>query len=179
MRGFVFMSAATLFVVAGTWGALLGRSPERCSSTSDPHADAAFPDPSRRERLRAAAEPLARRVGETVRGYLGTPGPRSQSLLLSAAMHALFVLQTLPVFVPALLGAVALGLFRREAARTLVKFSSPTLAFAAKRILLAALLALGVFALTPMAVPYWFAYTALGVMTTTLAIYVENIPVKI
>lgn len=179
MKGFIFMPAATLLVVAGIWAALLGRSPGPSVDVSDPHAEAAYPDPSRRERLRAAAQPMAGRVGETVGGYLGTPGSRSQALLLSAAMHAVFVLHCLPVFVPALLGAVALGLFRREAARTLVKFSSPTFAFAAKKIFLAALLALGVFALTPMAVPYWSAYAALGVMTATLAIYVENIPVKI
>lgn len=171
MRGLVFYLAVATLCVAGVWGLVLGRS----QLPDDAALAGAFPDLSNRQRLRSKAEELASRVAAATRSHVAVP----QTLLVSAAVHALFVRVALPVFLPALAAALALGLFRREAARTLAKFSSPTVAFAAKKLFLAALLALVVFALTPVAVPFWTAYAALGVMVATVAVYVENIPVKI
>ncbi len=85
----------------------------------------------------------------------------------------------LPLFLASLAAAFLPGALLRERLRFGTAYASPSVSFLAKRLAEGGLLVLFVWSFSPLPLPYWVFYPALGGVAMGTATYVANLPLRL
>lgn len=111
-----------------------------------------------------------------------TPVPARAQFTQAAAVvriHALVLLEALPVLAALLSGALVLGLARREGLRSGPAFASPTRAYFGKHLGVIAVVYLASFAIAPLALPPESIWWGGGGAALGGYLYFANLPLKV
>ena len=84
-----------------------------------------------------------------------------------------------PFFLAGMGAFVLPGLLLRERLRFGTAYASPSVSFLAKRLAEGSFLVFFVWSFSPLPLPYWVFYPALGGVTMGTAVYVANLPLRL
>ncbi len=105
--------------------------------------------------------------------------PRIEKAAHRTALRLAVALEFFPLVGHLFAAGVALGLSCREASRHGLRFASPTQAYLAKYVAGIAAIAIGLFAVTPISLPFWTLPAGTAALSFGGFAYVANMPIKL